>query len=268
VSFFSEIEKALERGFRHWTEKMFGKAEADDLLLVHRAILENVESRIERAQRGRPLFPYNHLEVRLSTPDEHRRAIYVAAFTQDARLQSDIREFLAGAKCEVPHGFTVEIDIVDEAESGVDIRYGVNATAMPEQKSAGPARLVVINGRTAEGSYSLNKTRTNIGRLPVLLDRDQRPVRRNDIAFEEDGGEVNATVSRSHAHVRRDPVSGEYRICDDGSQYGTRVFRDGRAIEVPAGSKLGERLQAGDEIYFGRACARFEVETTGRRGTE
>jgi hypothetical protein len=36
------------------------------------------------------------------------------------------------------------------------------------------------------------------------------------------------------------------------------VLRDGRAIEVPAGNRRGERLRAGDEIFLGRACLRFE----------
>jgi hypothetical protein len=51
---------------------------------------------------------------------------------------------------------------------------------------------------------------------------------------------------------------GEYRICDDESEYGTRVFRDGRSIEAPAGNRRGELLRPGDEIYLGRACLRFE----------
>ena len=42
------------------------------------------------------------------------------------------------------------------------------------------------------------------------------------------------------------------------SEFGTRVFRDGRPIEVPAGNRRGERLRPGDEIYLGRACLRFE----------
>ncbi|HVN07018.1 MAG TPA: FHA domain-containing protein, partial [Bryobacteraceae bacterium] len=70
--------------------------------------------------------------------------------------------------------------------------------------------------------------------------------------------EANATVSRAHAHIRFNAPSGEYRICDDESEYGTRIFRDGRSIEVPAGNRRGERLRAGDEIYLGRACLRFE----------
>lgn len=258
MSFFSEIEKTVERGFRRWTEKMFGKAEADDLLLVHRAILQDVEGRMEREQRGRPLFPYSHVKVRLSTPDEHRRAVYVAAFVQDSRLQADVRNFLVGAGCEVPRAFSVGLEIENGLEHSLKLSYELQA---PQQQSLSTgARLVVVAGKTAEESYSLSRARTNIGRLAVLMDRDNRPLRRNDIVFEEDGGEVNATVSRSHAHIRRDPGTGEYRICDDGSEYGTRVFRDGRAIDVPAGNR-GERLQPGDEIYFGSACVRFEVES-------
>ncbi|HYG99749.1 MAG TPA: FHA domain-containing protein [Terriglobales bacterium] len=259
MSFFSEIERAVERGFRRWTEKMFGEAEADDLLLVHRAILADVGSKIQTAQRGKPIFPYSRLKVRLSAADEHRRATYAAAFVQDARLQSDVRDFLTGAGCEVPRSFIVDVEVVDEQESGFQIRYEVSPPA-PAKQAPTAARLVVITGTTAEKFYSLTKTRTNIGRLALLLDRDQRPFRSNDVAFEEDGDDVNTTVSRSHAHVRHDPVSGEYRICDDGSQHGTRIFRGGRAIEVPTGSQRGERLMPGDEIYLGRACVRFELD--------
>jgi pSer/pThr/pTyr-binding forkhead associated (FHA) protein len=63
-------------------------------------------------------------------------------------------------------------------------------------------------------------------------------------------------VSRKHAHIRFD--GSEYRLCDDSSEYGTRVFRDGRSIDVPPGNRRGEKLRSGDEIYVGRACLRFE----------
>ena len=58
------------------------------------------------------------------------------------------------------------------------------------------------------------------------------------------------------AHIRLE--AGDYRVCDDESEFGTRVFRDGRSIEVPSGNRRGEKLRAGDEIYLGRACLRFD----------
>ena len=89
-------------------------------------------------------------------------------------------------------------------------------------------------------------------------------MRRNDVVFEEGADEANATVSRRHAHIRLE--DGDYRICDDGSEFGTRVFRDGRSIEVPAGNRRGEKLRPGDEIYLGRACLalRCRVNAQGR----
>jgi pSer/pThr/pTyr-binding forkhead associated (FHA) protein len=98
----------------------------------------------------------------------------------------------------------------------------------------------------------------NIGRMAELTDAEQRVVRRNDVVFDEGADEANATVSRKHAHIKRE--ASDYRICDDGSEYGTRLFREGRSIDVPAGNRKGEKLRPGDEIYLGRACLRFERE--------
>jgi len=120
----------------------------------------------------------------------------------------------------------------------------------------GAGKLVVLKGKTARAEYTIEKAHTNLGRTAELTDTDHRVVRRNDIVFEEGGDEANATVSRRHAHIRME--DGEYRLCDDESQFGTRVLRDGRAIDVPAGNRRGERLRPGDEIFLGRACLRFE----------
>jgi hypothetical protein len=128
------------------------------------------------------------------------------------------------------------------------------ATSPPARLAA---RLTVIRGKANQDSIALEKERTNLGRRAELTDSLERLIRRNDLIFEEGVDEANATVSRGHAHVRLDRESGEYRICDDSSEYGTRIFRDGRSIDVPPGPR-GERLKAGDEIYLGRACLRFE----------
>jgi pSer/pThr/pTyr-binding forkhead associated (FHA) protein len=116
--------------------------------------------------------------------------------------------------------------------------------------------VVVVRGKAEHAEYVLDRARTNIGRMRELTDADQRVTRRNDIVFEDGADDANGTVSRRHAHIRLE--DGEYRVCDDGSEFGTRVFRDGRSIEAPAGNRRGERLRAGDEIYVGRACLRFE----------
>ena len=257
MNLFSGIEKTIERGFRKWTERMLGPGDSDEVLLVHRAILEAVEAKVQTVARGQRVFPYSRVTVTLVSPDADRRALYQTAFGEGGRLEADIREAFDGVNCETPRGFHVEVKTAETGDKKFEIEYALDpAKAAPAPETPlGPGRVSAIKGKTTQPEYILEKVRTNIGRIAELTDADQRVVRRNDVVFEE-GDEANATVSRRHAHIRLE--AGEYRICDDESEFGTRVFRDGRAIEVPAGNRRGERLRPGDEIYLGRACLRFD----------
>ncbi len=256
MNLFSGIEKTIERGFRKWTDRMLGPADSDEVLLVHRAILEAIESKVQTVARGQRVFPYSKVTVTLVSPDADRRALYQTVFGEGGRLEADIREAFDAVECETPRGFHLEVKTDETGEKKFEIEYAVEAPGPKMvQEARGTGRLTAIKGKTALAGYTLEKARTNIGRIAELTDAEQRVVRRNDVVFEE-GDEANATVSRRHAHIRLE--DGEYRICDDESEFGTRVFRDGRAIEVPAGNRRGEKLRPGDEIYLGRACLRFD----------
>jgi hypothetical protein len=258
MSFFDAVEKAIEREFKRWTERAFGPAESDELLLVHRAILAEIEGKIQTVSRGRRIFPFNHLRIRLVSADAARRALYNAALGgENGRLEQDVRECLEGAECAIPAGFAVEIETAETGTHRFEIAYENRAAAAPVAASA--ARLVVIRGKANRETFALDRARINIGRKAELTDSQQRVIRRNDVVFEEGEDEANGTVSRGHAHIRRVGETGEYRICDDASEYGTRIFRDGRSIEVAPGGTRGERLRPGDEIYLGRACLRFDA---------
>jgi len=268
MNFFSEVEKSIEKAFRKWTERAFGPAERDELVLVHRGILEEIESKIQIIQRGQRVFPYNYLRVKLVAAEADRRALFQTAFAQERRLENDIRETLKNAGCPLPAGFAVEIETTGQGAKNFEIAYAIREVApvpVPDTPAPEPpppafalAQLVVTRGKAVRDHYTLDKPRTNIGRMEDLTDSQQRIVRRNDVVFEEGGDDANATVSRAHAHVTLDRAALQYRLCDDDSEYGTRIFRDGRSIEVPAGNRRGERLCVGDEIYLGRACLRFE----------
>jgi hypothetical protein len=253
MNLFSEIEKTIERGFRRWTEKVFGPADSDQLLLLHRAILEQIEGQVQTVAKGRRIFPYSRVTVTLISPEEAQRTLYQAAFGE--RLETDLKEALDSAGCELPKGFHVEVETAAGGEGNLEIAYGVEKQEPKPPKPCEPARLSVVKGKTAAADYTLDKARTNIGRLAELTDADQRVIRRNDVVFEEGADEANSTVSRKHAHIRRE--GDDYRLCDDESEFGTRVFRDGRSIDVPPGNRRGEKLRDGDEIYLGRACLRF-----------
>jgi hypothetical protein len=256
MSLFSEIENTIERGFHRFAERMFGPADSGELLLLHRAILAEVDGQVQIVARGRRIFPFARVVVTLVAAEAERRAILQAAFGE--RLGADILARLAGSECELPRDFSVEVRTAEAGLRAFEIAY----SAEPVKSVAAPAapaaigRVILLKGKTGSPEYTLEKVRTNIGRLAELTDADHRVVRRNDVVFEEGADERNATVSRKHAHILLE--AGDYRLCDDGSEFGTRVFRDGRSIEVPTGDRRGEKLRPGDEIYLGRACMRFE----------
>jgi 6,7-dimethyl-8-ribityllumazine synthase len=254
MSLFSEIEKTIERGFRRWTERMFGPGQSDDLIIVHRAVIEEITGKVQTMARGERVFPFTRATVTLVSADAERRAVFEAAFAE--RLAEDVREALQATGVSIPRGFAVEVRTSEVGEAPFDIEYSVEKVATVPAVAAAVGRVVVVRGKAERSEYVLDRARVNIGRLPELTDADHRVTRRNDIVFEEGADEANGTVSRRHAHIRLE--GGEYRLCDDGSEFGTRVFRDGRPIEAPPGNRRGEKLRPGDEIYLGRACLRFE----------
>ncbi len=249
------VEKKLGDRFRELVERVIGPAESRDLLEIHHAILDAVAGQIQPLPRGKRVFPFNSLAVRIAAPEGERRAVFELAFAEGRRLENDIRERLEGLGCPPAAGFQVEVTFGDVAGAkAFSIEY---QRRLPATTTA--ARLVVLKGTAAEPAYALGKRRTNVGRLPEVLDDEHRVLRRNDVVFPEGDDPVNATVSRQHAHIEFDQEAGCFRLFDDSSSYGTRLLRENRSIPVPAGSVRGVKLAPGDEIYFGQAAVRFET---------
>jgi hypothetical protein len=196
-------------------------------------------------------------------------------------LQRAVEARLAEIGCPVPAGLAVDVSFLDEAAD--ELAGGRPYALLCERRTAAHtrppgserqdqtteaqtldppqparARLVVVKGETVDPTVDIVGERVNVGRQAEVLDRDHRVVRRNQLVFTDTDAPVNQTVSRQQAHIRR-TAAGEYRIFDDHSTYGTRVFRAGRTMELPSGSPKGLRLEDGDEIYFGQACVRFEI---------
>src|SRR5882757_2788694 len=120
MSLFGEIEKGIERGFRRVTERLLGPAESNDLILVHRAILAEIEGKVQVVARGRRVFPFSRVEVTLVAADAERRALLEGAFE---RLAEDVRELLEGTQCGLPRGFGVSVRTAAEGTGPFAIAY-------------------------------------------------------------------------------------------------------------------------------------------------
>ncbi len=245
-------------------------APALEPLEIRRAMLDELEDLVQPGPRSKPVFPYNRVALAVVAPDAAAKAALDAVLGSEADLKSAIEERLREAGCARVTDLAVHVRYVrkpgnDWAPGG---RFHVTCSreaAAPTVAAAAPpaapvAQLVVLKGSSPRKTYPLAADCTNIGRIAEVLDRDRRVARRNHVVFAEGGDPVNETVSRAQAHILR-TSSGEYRLFDDRSSHGTRIFRAGRAVALPSGSPRGVKLQPGDEIYFGQACVRFEIKT-------
>jgi hypothetical protein len=274
MNILKKLEKKIEEAVRKLPLLSGAPREP---LEISRDILGEVEGKISSLGGGRRVFPFNLLRIRLHAPDDEWRALYEVAFLNNSTLENAVREHLRPPRCEPPAALEVAVEIIEEPTEG-DAAYHITYEAKRDGASApdgeargvtkggakgkakGKAQLVVVRGTAAPMKYRLTKKRTNIGRQPEVLDKEGLPLRRNDLVFVEDGGdEVNQTVSRIHAHINHDRETGEFRLHDDNSAYGTLIIRQsGRRVKVTRG--LGAPLHSGDEIFFGQARVLFKNE--------
>lgn len=260
MSIFEKFEKAVDDALK----KVGRRGQQREPLEIRRAIITEIEGKITPLGDGKRVFPFNQVGVQLFAPDAETRALYEVAFIGERMLASTIGERLRPPKCETPANLKVSVTVVEDAgvewaADGFHIVYGGGgaAAAAPaeEGRARAKAQLIVVHGEAKPLKYRITKRRTNIGRQAEVLDKEGLPLRRNDLAFKEDDSEINRSVSRSHAHIKYNQETGEYRLHDENSAYGTLIIRaDGRRVKVSRG--LGAPLNPAMKFTSARpACS-------------
>ena len=267
------IGEKLQKFEKKIQDLIFGHAR--DPLKIRQVIIEEIEGHIEPVGRSKHIFPFNHLHVRLLATSPEQRAIFEAVIINGETLKRQTLECLRKAGCDHLEELVVIAEIVDERgpewdkdsyfHISYELRSQTKRAASPQSRAGKKplslkAQLIVLNGKATKKRYRLTKSSINIGRLPEILDRDHHVVRRNDVVFTDGTDEVNQTVSRIHARIQYDEEAGEFRIHDEQSEQGTRIFRNSTSISVISGSRRGSKLQPGDEICFGLARVRYEIK--------
>jgi hypothetical protein len=246
-------------------------------LEIVRAVLEELELKVQPVGRGRRVFPYNRITVRVGPTAADRPALLAALETVDARL----RERLTELQCPEPAGLTVRVALVKktpaEWQAGrlFAIDYAAEAVApaapapatvqatMPvsrdEKPACRPVRIAIVKGAAGSDEFTFQQPVIAIGRTPEPTD-DHGRVRRNDIAFLDVTDGITETVGRAHARIQFDPATAEYRIFNDGSSNPTFIVRSGTTIQVAPRDPRGVRLRSGDEIHLGRAAMQLTLD--------
>ena len=232
-------------------------------LEISRAIVDEVERKVQPVGRGRRAFPYTRLVVRIRQTQGDRVALE-AAF---AELGDRLRERLAELQCDAPRDLGVKVLLLKKipTEWAPHQLFAIEYQSPVETAGAGsnpslpsPVNITILKGATSRRNYSFNEPLIAIGRTPDPTDEEGR-VRRNRIAFVDTVDGVTETVGRVHAHLRFDPRAREYRVFDDGSSNGTSIVREGAIIPVPPRDPRGVRVCSGDEVQVGRAVLRVVI---------
>jgi FHA domain-containing protein len=271
MSLLRRIEKSLDQRLR----SIFSGGDEDpgarEAVELYRDALDQIASRATAGKRGDRIFPFNLITIELRAENDERKAVLETLFDPGS-LGDDIRATLKEER--VTPGAELTVAVKYPVDALVEMRVICERGEPPQKAAAGmiahpilvqitPARLVTITGVSSAVEFALDRPRINLGREAEITDALGRAVRRNELFFPESAHEANPSVSRAHAHIRFDAMSGEWRIFDDGSSIGTTLFREGRRIDVPAHAGRGVALRAGDEIYLGQVRLQFESGSGG-----
>jgi hypothetical protein len=234
-------------------------------LEVSQAVLEAVERKVQPVGRGRRVFPYADVTVRVGIQGD--RPALEAAF---APLRDKIRERLAELRCEFPSALNVKVVLLKKSPAQwapgqvLAVEFSaVTETAPAPRVSEAVApptvHVTVVKGAASKRAYTFTDSLVAIGRTSDPTDELGR-VRRNLVAFSDTVDGVTETVGRAHARLKFDPATGAYRLYDDGSSNGTSIAREGSVIHVAPRDPRGVRIQSGDELHIGRAVLRVAID--------
>jgi hypothetical protein len=244
------IGKTLER----FSAQLTGGPQPKEALEIRREILTEIRDKIEPRGDGQYLFPYQQLFVHINAADAPQRESFEAAFLDDGGLEIQVKELLAEAGCKGEVSLTVDVKESEGEPYVIEYRRAPKQTeALAATAAKRPAAWIhVLKGNTDKNEYYFSKNTVYLGRLKEVASRDGSVRRRNDIAFDD----AESTVSREHAHIEFE--GGKFRLFHDSGERPTRLFRDGRAVPVPAIGR-GTQLRSGDEIHLGEARLRFDL---------
>ncbi len=259
MSLLRRIEKSLDQRLRSVFGASKDEAGGREAIELYRDALDRIGARASVGKRGERIFPFDLIRIELRAENAERKAVLESLFDA-GQLVEDIRATLAEERVTLPANLTVAVHYPGEAESEMTVvceKSDRSKPAVEAVKPFIPARLTTVLGASNAHEFAVDKPHVNIGRESEVVDALGRTVRRNDLFFPDGTHEANASISRSHAHIQFDRASGEWRIFDDGSTFGTSLFRAGKRIEVPAHSARGVLLRDGDEIYLGQVRLGF-----------
>jgi len=225
------------------------------------AALDRLEQKVQPAGRGRRIFPYDRITVRVAQRDADTAAID-AIFGQ---LEERLRSRLAEMNCAAPDALEIDVSVGADGEDAAPVLTVDCVKTAETRKTAVPSdgipkvSIQVVKGQCEASEYAFEEAVIAIGRTPEPSDAFGL-VRRNQVAFLDVRDGTTETVGRAHARLQFDPAAGHYLLFNEGSSNPTSILRGGRPLPVAPRDPRGVRVQSGDLIQLGRAVLRLTID--------
>jgi hypothetical protein len=257
------LERRLTTAVEQAAHTIAGETEATPLELVDRAC-DDIARHVQPSGRGRYAFPFNVVTITFIAPSVERQAHFEGICAGPPSIEERVTARLTSVGCstldlDVNVGFAAAPD-ASWTHAGFHVALArVAPSARTDREPSVKLTVEVVHGIAGQAAYTFTSLPVTIGRGVEVRDSRHQLLRINHVAFTENGGDVNQSVSRRQARIELDPHTGRPRVIDDNSAQGTSVIRRGRGIAVPRGSR-GLGLKSGDELVLGQARVRLRWE--------
>jgi len=235
-----------------------------DVKQIRNQLVRLIKEKLQRAEGGEGAN-ITGIYVFFNCPESERH-LYEAAvfFDVPGKFKTgEIQRMADDYAIQLPESWKFEVEFTDKFPPGSSIVKDINAAVFFATKKAGLAPktthafIKVLNGQAEKETYMIDAGtgKINIGR-EAKVQVASGFVRMNTIAFVSSGAtDVNRSVSRQHAHIEWEPVSGSFLAFADAGgippNNKTKIRTvDGQLIKMQA-IEVGHRLEEGDQVILG-----------------
>lgn len=238
-----------------------------DVKEIRNALLQFIKGQLQKTEGGEGrnitgLYLFIHCD------DEERHLYEAAVFydSPDKFKNEEVQKIADDYAIALPSSWIMEIsfnkDLPAEAihSKTIDAALLISTFRNPLQHENATAYINVLNGEAEKARYVIDSSggKINIGRGAMVQTPDGF-FRKNNIVFiDSETNEKNRAVSRRHAHIEWDPVTGSFFLfADEGGIPPNNKIKvratGGTPVKLMA-TQIGHRLQEGDQVILGESA--------------
>jgi DNA-binding protein Fis len=240
--------------------------QADDAKSIRDMVMQTIKNQLRKAEGGEGSH-IRGIQVYVSSSAEdqsmYESALYIH---EEEKLRTEIQRLADDYAVGLPSSWKLEVLFVETLPTEATLVGGTKAavfltTTQTKVEQAVTAYLHVRNGEAEKAVYEMRSAagRINIGREARVQTGDGF-YRVNQVAFPGTSADpANKFVSRQHAHIEFNAVTGQFILfADEGGVPPRNKIKVLQGTHVQPiklySTQLGHALQPGDQILLGDAA--------------